>query len=87
MLVACTRWTHAADLGGGIIEAHVANFDELVNEHDEMLVHFYAPWSKRCDIIRPHLEELARSDAWGERVVHAKSDISDQRGYLSLIHI
>ena len=41
--------------------------------------------SKRCETVRPHLLDLAQSADWGERVVHAKSDISDQRGYTSYI--
>lgn len=41
--------------------------------------------SKRCEILRPHLDEIARSDDWGTRLLHAASDISDQRGYTSYI--
>ena len=39
--------------------------------------------SKRCDAFRPHLLELATSGPWAERLAHAQSDITDQRGYTS----
>jgi len=70
-----------------IADLHKGNFDAALREHDEVLVHFYAPWSKRCEIMRPHLESAARSDSWGSRFMHARSDISDPRGYTSYIEM
>ena len=68
-----------------IAELHVENFDDTLAENADVLVHFYAPWSKRCPLLKPHLESLAKSEDWGEKVVHAQSDISDGRGYVSYV--
>ena len=66
-------------------ELHAQNFDEVIEQNDEVLVHFHAPWSQRCQTMRPHLKAIAQGEPWGERFVWAESDISDQRGYTSYL--
>ena len=44
-----------------------------------------AAGSKRCDQMRPHLQAIADSEEWGSRMIHAKSDIADQRGYTTYL--
>ena len=41
--------------------------------------------SKRCDVFKPHLLNLATSGTWAQRLVHAQSDITEQRGHTSYI--
>ena len=65
-----------------VLELDADNFDQALASHPELLVHFYATWSKRCEAFRPVLLEIATS---GGRVVHAQSDINDPRGYTSYI--
>jgi len=67
------------------VDLHKHNFDSALAENDEVLVQFYAPWSKRCAMMTPHLESVARSAKWGRRFLHARSDISDPRGYTSYL--
>jgi hypothetical protein len=70
-----------------IVELHKNNFDAALKEHDEVLVHFYAPWSKRCETMRPYMEAVARDETWGSRMMHARSDISDPDGHTSYIEL
>jgi thioredoxin-like negative regulator of GroEL len=66
-------------------ELHKDNFDEALEKNEEVLVHFYAPWSKRCETMRPALQAIGQGEPWGERLIFAQSDISDQRGYTSYL--
>ena len=68
-----------------VLDLHAHNFDDAILKHDEILVHFHAPWSKRCEELRPHLSVVQRGSEWGGRFVHAESDISDSRGYTSYL--
>jgi hypothetical protein len=68
-----------------VVELHASNFDDTIAKHEEVLVHFHAPWSKRCDVLRPHLRAIQQGAEWGGRFVHAESDISDSRGYTSYL--
>jgi thioredoxin-like negative regulator of GroEL len=70
-----------------IVELHKNNFDAALKEHDEVLVHFYAPWSKRCETMQPYMEAVARDETWGSRMKHARSDISDPDGHTSYIEL
>ncbi len=44
------------------IEVNSANFDsEVIKSQAAVLVDFWAPWCGYCHMIKPHLEELAKS--------------------------
>ena len=68
-----------------VVELHADNFDDVIGKHEEVLVHFHAPWSKRCDVMRSHLRSIQKGAEWGGRFVHGESDISDSRGYTSYL--
>ena len=68
-----------------ITELHADNFDETLAANDALLVHFYADWSKRSEAFRPHLLDISASSLWADRMLHAQSDIGDERGYTSYI--
>ena len=57
----------------------------MIAKHEEVLVHFHAPWSKRCDVLRPNLRTVQQGADWGGRLVFAESDISDGRGYTTYL--
>ena len=68
-----------------VLTLHADNFDDAISKNEEVLVHFHAPWSKRCDALRPHLRTIQSGADWSGRFVHAESDISDSRGYTSYL--
>jgi len=70
---------------GEIVHLHKDNFDAVLANNEEVLVHFHAPWSKRCEIVRPNLVSIHRSADWSGRFLAAESDISDSRGYTSYL--
>jgi thioredoxin 1 len=50
-----------APLAGAIIEVSESDFQTQVIEADTpLLVHFWAPWASPCQMIAPHLAELAK---------------------------
>ena len=84
------------------------NFDTFMAEHDNVLVHFWAPCakalphdfgsapcrahvclmlagSKKCEAFKPQLEKVAAVSEFADSMKHARSDISDKRGYTSYL--
>ena len=68
-----------------VVHLHKDNFDDIIASNEEVLVHFHAPWSKRCETIRPILKSFQSSAEWSGRFLHAESDISDGRGYTTYL--
>ena len=58
---------------GKYVVATDANFDELINSDQPVLVDFWAEWCGPCKMIGPIVEELAE-DVEGQAVV-AKMDV------------
>ncbi|MDH4461055.1 MAG: thioredoxin [Spirosomataceae bacterium] len=58
---------------GKYVVATDANFDELINSNQPVLVDFWAEWCGPCKMIGPIVEELA-GDVDGQAIV-AKMDV------------
>jgi len=68
-----------------IADLDLTNFDTFLAEHETVLVHFWAPWSKKCGDFKPQLEKIAAVSEFADSMKHARSDISDKRGYTSYL--
>lgn len=76
-----------AALGGAakLIDLHAENWDEVLSQHPLVLVHFFAPWDRASVQFADVHEEVADAEKAKvrraeDRIVHARSDVTDQRG-------
>lgn len=50
---------HAAN-GGEVLQLNDANFHEQVNQHDVVIVNFYADWCRFCQMLKPVYAQAAK---------------------------
>ena len=68
-----------------LIDLHAENWDEVTSQHPLVLVHFFAPWDRTSVQFAAVHQEVADAEKTNvrrieDRIVHARSDVTDQRG-------
>ena len=68
-----------------LLDLHAENWDEVVEQHEYALVHFWAPFDSPSMKLDEVLEVVAIAQAADlsdqTQIVHARSDVTDERGY------
>lgn len=69
-----------------VIEVTEDNFDEMVSDHDGVVVvDFWAPWCGPCRAVAPIIEEL--SEEYGEKVRFTKVNVDENQEIASFFGI
>ena len=81
----------ACFIGGGfshVVEESVDNFDQLIHDHNLVLVNFYETWCENCPQFDPHfsrLSQLLAEDHPGIKVV--KMDTEADLSFIEMLRI
>jgi len=67
-----------------LLNLHAGNFDRVIEQHDHVVVHFWAPEDQTCEQFKSIHEEVAATEV-GSRMVHGMSDVTDIRGFTSYL--
>lgn len=68
-----------------LIDLNAENWDEVLTQHPLVLVHFFAPWDRTSVQFAAVHQQVADAEKANvrhaeDRIVHARSDVTDQRG-------